>query len=210
MPVFDLFSIGHSNIPAERFMAMLQGAGVKTIADVRTTPASRFSPWFSAKPLATLLARHGIGYVRHGDTLGGRPRDAKLYRDGVADYEAMARQPEFQAGIAGLLAAAAQCRVCIMCAEREPLDCHRCLLVARALVDRGLSVGHLLHDGTVESHRSTEQRLLAPSGVAEELFVTGQDERLAAAYRRRARAFAYRAKTDVGGSGRGANTKRRP
>ena len=68
-------------------------AGVNAIADVRSTPASRFFPWFSAKNLAALLAREGIGYLPYGDELGGRPRDRALYRDGVADYEAMAQQP---------------------------------------------------------------------------------------------------------------------
>jgi uncharacterized protein (DUF488 family) len=194
MPPFDLFSIGHSNISFERFVTMLQAAGANAVADVRSTPASRFFPWFSAKPLAARLTQHGIGYEQYGATLGGRPHDPQLYSDGVADYEAMARQPEFQNGIAGLLAAAAQCRVCIMCAEREPLDCHRCLLVARALADRGLTIGHVLHDGTIEPHRSTERRLLALSGEGEDLFATGHQERLAAAYRGRARAVAYRVK----------------
>ena len=80
-----------------------------------------------------------------------------------------------------------------MCAEREPLDCHRCLLVARSLAERGLTIGHILHDGTVEPHGATERRLLALTGASDDLFVTGQDERLAAAYRRRARLVAYRA-----------------
>jgi uncharacterized protein (DUF488 family) len=190
---FDLFSIGHSNIAAERFIALLRDAGVDAIADVRSTPFSRRFPWFSGKNLATTLAQHGMTYLPYGDALGGRPRDAALYCDGVADYEAMARQPDFQSGLDRLLADAARSRVCLMCAEREPLDCHRCLLVARALVERGVTVGHILHDGTVEPHAATEQRLLAPTGASDDLFVTGQDERLAAAYRRRARAAAYRA-----------------
>jgi uncharacterized protein (DUF488 family) len=190
---FDLFSIGHSNIPAERFVALLREAGVDAIADVRSTPFSRRFPWFSSKNLAATLAQHGMTYLAHGDALGGRPRDAALYRDGVADYEAMARQPDFQMGLDQLLADAARSRVCLMCAEREPLDCHRCLMVARSLAERGLTIGHILHDGTVEPHTATERRLLALTGANDDLFVTGQDERLAAAYRRRARAVAYRA-----------------
>ena len=190
---FDLFSIGHSNIAAERFLALLRDVGVDTIADVRSTPLSRRFPWFSGKNLAATLTQHGITYLAYGDTLGGRPRDTALYRDGVADYEAMARQPDFQIGLDRLLADAARSRVCLMCAEREPLDCHRCLLVARSLGERGLTIGHILHDGTVEPHAATEQRLLALIGASDDLFVTGQDERLAAAYRRRARAVAYRA-----------------
>ncbi len=194
MSSFDLFSIGHSNIAAERFIALLREASADAIADVRSTPFSRRFPWFSAKTLAATLTQHGMTYLAYGDALGGRPRDATLYRDGAADYEAMAQRPEFQIGLDRLLADAARARVCLMCAEREPLDCHRCLLVARALAARGLAIGHILHDGTIEPHQATEQRLLALAGEGDDLFATGQNERLAAAYRRRARAVAYRAK----------------
>jgi uncharacterized protein (DUF488 family) len=193
MSSFDLFSIGHSNIPAERFTGLLRHAGVNAIADVRSTPFSRRFPWFSSKNLATTLAQHGIAYLAYGEALGGRPRDAALYRDGVADYEAMARQRDFHIALDRLTAEGPQRCVCLMCAEREPLDCHRCLLVARALAERGLTIGHILHDGTVEPHAATEQRILALTGASDDLFVTGQDERLAAAYRRRARTAAYRA-----------------
>jgi uncharacterized protein (DUF488 family) len=196
MPSYDLFSIGHSNIPAERFLALLQGAGVNAVADVRSTPHSRFCPWFSHKPLAAALSAAGIGYTPMGDTLGGRPRGDTLYRDGAADYEAMAIEPRYVTGLDRLLEVAARSRVCLICAEREPLDCHRCLLVARSLAGRGAAVGHILHDGAVEAHAETERRLLALDEKAVpqtcDLFTSGQHERLAAAYRRRARAVAFR------------------
>ncbi len=192
MAAFDLFTIGHSNISATRFIAMQRAAGVSAVADVRSTPFSRFCPWFSAKNLAPLLADAGIGYLSYGETLGGRPRDPSLYRDGVIDYQAVARQREFLTALDRLTDAAARRPVCIMCSEREPLDCHRCLLVARALAARGLAIGHILYDGTIEPHRVTEQRLLALEGG--DLFATGQAERLAAAYFRRARAVGYRPK----------------
>jgi uncharacterized protein (DUF488 family) len=198
MAAFDLFSIGHSNIPAERFLSMLTGAGVNAIADVRSTPFSRFFPWFSVKNLAPLLAQESMLYLPYGEPLGGRPRNPALYCDGIADYDAMAQQPEFAAGLGRLLTDAARCRICLMCAEREPLDCHRCLLVMRALAGQGLAVGHILHDGTIEPHAATEQRLLELDGEPEDLFTSGQSGRLAAAYRRRARAVAYRAKPQGG------------
>ncbi len=194
MPSFDLFSIGHSNIPAERFATMLQDAAVTAVADVRSVPNSRWFPWFSQKALAAQLNGIGIAYTAMGDTLGGRPRDGSLYRGGVADYVAMARQPEFCGSLDRLQESVACSRVCLMCAEREPLDCHRCLLVARRLAERGLAIGHILHDGIIEPHTATEQRLLALDGEAGDLFPAGQDGRLAAAYRRRARAAAFRQK----------------
>jgi uncharacterized protein (DUF488 family) len=74
MAAFDLFSIGHSNIAAERFVALLRASGINVIADVRSAPYSRFFPWFSAKNLARLLADEDIGYLSCGADLGGRPR----------------------------------------------------------------------------------------------------------------------------------------
>jgi uncharacterized protein (DUF488 family) len=204
MTAFDLFSIGHSNIPADRLIAMQRAAGVNVIADVRSTPFSRFCPWFSAKNLAPQLAKASIGYTAYSVELGGRPNDSALYREGVADFEAMARQASFQTGLDRLVAEAARSRLCMMCSEREPLECHRCLLIARALAARGLNVGHFLHDGGIEPHAVTEQRLLALEGNEENLFVTGHSERLAAAYLRRVRDVAYRSKP--GAAGRTAKT----
>ncbi len=204
---FDLLTIGHSNMPAERFANLLRDAGVNAIADVRSTPASRRFPWFSGKNLAARLRQDGILYLPFGDTLGGRPRESSLYGDGIADYEAMARRPEFCRGLDRLCAAAAQHRVCLMCAEREPLDCHRCLLVARALAARGIGIGHILHDGAVTPHAAIERQLLADYGDGIDLFSAGQSDRLAAAYRRRARAVAYRATTATSGAKAAAETR---
>src|ERR1700683_251973 len=114
MQSFDLFSIGHSNIPAERFVGMLRGAGVNAIADVRSTPVSCRFPWFSGKNLAPRLQGDGIAYMPFGDSLGGRPRDPALYRDGVADYEKMAQQPEFCVGLDQVLTVAGQHWVCLL------------------------------------------------------------------------------------------------
>jgi uncharacterized protein (DUF488 family) len=188
-----LLTIGHSNQPADRFIALLKGAGVTAIADVRSVPFSRRFPWFSGKALAERLAREGISYLALGDALGGRPRDPRFYCDGVADYEAMAATAEFRAGLDRVTAETRRHRLCLMCAEREPLDCHRCLLIGRALVGRGLTLGHVLADGTIEPHAATEARLLALAGGAPDL-LRDDAGRLADAYRRRARSIAARIK----------------
>jgi hypothetical protein len=191
---FDLFSIGHSNHPLERFLALLEGAQVETIVDVRSKPFSRRFPWFSQTPLAERLREAGIAYLWRGEALGGRPADPALMRDGVADYDTMAQTPAFETALAELITDARKnTRSCLMCAEREPLDCHRCLLIARALAARGLSVGHILADGTIEPHARTEDRLLALTKTDADLFAADRAARLADAYRRRAGKAAYRA-----------------
>jgi uncharacterized protein (DUF488 family) len=182
---FDLLTIGHSNQPADRFMALMQGAGVTAIADVRSVPFSRRFPWFSGRMLAPRLQSADIAYLPFGEALGGRPRDPALYRDGVADYEKMAAAMQFRAGLDRLDEAMGRFRLCVMCTEREPLDCHRCLLVGRALAERGFALGHILIDGTIEPHALTEDRLLGHAGGSDDLF-GGRADRLAQAYRDRA------------------------
>ncbi len=189
----NLLTIGHSNLPADQFLALLKAHDVTAIADVRSVPFSRRFPWFSSRTLAERLQSKGIAYVMLGDTLGGRPANPALYRDGVADYEAMAGTADFRAGIDRVATAMIPHRLCLMCSEREPLDCHRCLLVGRALVKRGYTIGHILGDGAVEPHSATEERLLAGlrPGAGADLF-GDRESRLAEAYRRRAHRIAAR------------------
>jgi uncharacterized protein (DUF488 family) len=189
----DLMTIGHSNLPADRFITLLRDSKVSAIIDVRSVPFSRWCPWFSSKPLATGLAAGGVAYLQLGDELGGRPRDPQLYCDGIADYEAMARRPEFGAGLDRVIDETRRHRVCLLCSEREPLDCHRCLLVGRALAERGVTPGHIRADGTIEPHAMTEQRLLKLAGGEADLF-GDPAARLADAYRQRARRAAARRK----------------
>lgn len=192
---FDMLTIGHSNLSAAHFDALLREVGVTAIADVRSVPFSRRFPWFSAKTLAQRLHSAGVAYFSHGDTLGGRPKDPALYCDGVADYDAMAATAEFRDGLVRVTEEARHHRLCLLCAEREPLDCHRCLLVGRALVRRGVLVGHILADGRIEPQGETEERLLSLTAKAQtaDLF-NDRPTRLTDAYRRRARAVAARSK----------------
>jgi uncharacterized protein (DUF488 family) len=192
-PVYDLFTIGHSTQPIERFVALLHAAGANSIVDVRSVPFSRRSPWFSRARLEEQLRRDRISYLALGHALGGRPRDPSLYRDGIADYQAMAATPHFQEALDTVLAQSRTLRPCLMCAEREPLDCHRCLLVGRALAARGVAIGHILADGSIEPHAQTEERLIVLAGKKADLFADPA-ARLDEAYRRRNRAVAARLK----------------
>ena len=171
---------------------MLEGAGATAVADIRSAPVSRFSPHFNRGALAASLAERNIAYIFLGNELGGRPARPELYSEGVADYGKMAASNEFRAGIARLTEAAARHRVAVMCAEADPLDCHRCLLVARALARDGIEIGHVLASGAVMPHREAEDRLLQLAGLTEaSLLLSSRDERLAEAYRARARKRAY-------------------
>jgi uncharacterized protein (DUF488 family) len=188
-----ILTIGHSRHSLEQFIALLEGAQVTAIADVRSAPMSRFSPHFNRGALAASLAAQGIDYVFLGKELGGRPERPELYTDGVADYEKMAASAEFRAGLAQLKEAAERRRIAMMCSEADPLDCHRCLLVGRALAGAGIDVGHILASGKVITHDEAEDRLLELENLADAgLLLRSRAERLVEAYRSRNRKAAYR------------------
>ncbi len=185
-----IFSIGHSNHDYEAFLALLRSAGIGTIADVRSVPYSRRVPHFNLQRLSGQLERDGIGYCYVRQELGGRPNDPELFRDGRADYERMAARPSFAHGLM-LLLSHAPSRTAMLCSERDPLDCHRCLLVGRALWQRSVPVAHILVSGETLSQQRIEQRLLDELDAGEPDLFTSPEERLAAAYRLRASKVAF-------------------
>lgn len=156
----QILTIGHSTHDYDVFLALLRGAGVTAIADVRTYPFSRRVPQFDRDTLAARLRADGIAHVHLGDALGGRPRDPALRRGGVVDYERVAATPAFAAGLDRVIAGAGRHRIALMCAERDPRDCHRGLLVGRALDERGIDVAHILPDGRIEPHADVVADLL--------------------------------------------------
>jgi len=190
-------TIGHSNHPIGDFLGRLAGAGIEAVADVRSVPYSRRFPQFSKEPLAAALGERNIAYVFLGRELGARRDEPEAYLGDRADYERVAALPAFADGLARLLDGARRYRIALMCAEREPLDCHRTVLVARRLVERGAAVRHILADGGIEPHAETERRLLALTGqdVPDLLAAAGDGlpaDPLARAYVLRGREIAYR------------------
>lgn len=187
----EILSIGHSTLDYPSFALRLKVEGVTAVADVRTVPYSRHQPHFSRNELKGALALDAIGYVFLGRELGGRPDRLDLYTDGVADYEKMARTSAFASGLERLEKGARIYRIAMMCSERNPLDCHRCLLVGRALKEHGHYVRHLLPEGRSLDQDKIEAQLLAMAGRAEEDMFASQQDRLAEAYRLRARKVAF-------------------
>ncbi|HSI02546.1 MAG TPA: DUF488 domain-containing protein, partial [Reyranella sp.] len=173
-------TIGHSNHPIERFVALLRSGEVERLVDVRSMPWSRRWPQFGRERLARSLADAGIAYVWEGEALGGKPRSGGGYDD-------LAARPDFTDAIGRLIADSGDRALCLMCAEKEPLDCHRTVLVSRRLAERGATVEHLLADGTVRPHAEVEDALLEKIGGGD-LF-EDRDQRLAHAYAARERAM---------------------
>ena len=160
-----IYTIGHSVHSFERFIELVRAQGVSAICDVRSQPYSRRSPHFNRESLHSELERQAIAYVFLGDALGGRSSDPACYENGRVDYRRVAATPAFRQGLQRLLKGIEQFNVALLCAEKDPLACHRTLLVCRHLRSPDLSIRHILDDGTVESHESAERRLLDVVGL---------------------------------------------
>jgi uncharacterized protein (DUF488 family) len=156
-----IFSIGHSNHSIEKFISLLKYSEVNMVVDVRSAPFSRMFPQFNQDALRKSLISHGIGYLFLGDQIGGRSNDPDDYLDGQVIYRSLASKEAFKAGIKRLRDGSLKYQIAIMCSEKEPLDCHRTLLVSEALVANGAVVSHIHADGTRESHGDVLARLLA-------------------------------------------------
>ncbi|MBD1814520.1 DUF488 domain-containing protein [Microcoleus vaginatus DQ-U2] len=157
----ELFTIGHSNLSIEAFVLLLQQHGITAVADVRSHPFSRYLPHFNKSDITASLSSAGIQYVFLGKELGARPEDLSCYdTSGKALYDRIAATPLFSQGIQRLLKGASNYKICLMCAEKDPITCHRTILVCHKLREFNLEINHILSDGKLESHQDLEKRLL--------------------------------------------------
>lgn len=184
-------TIGHSNHAIEAFVALLREHGIAAVADVRSSPFSRYNPQFNRPTLEASLAEAGVRYVFLGEELGARRSEPECYVGGRVDYERVARMPGFRRGLDRVIDGASRMPVAMMCAEHDPLTCHRTILVTRNLAPLVDDVRHIRRDGSIETHAEAEARLLVECGMdVPDLFASPQ-ERIVDAYRHRAGVVGY-------------------
>ncbi|MGB7272000.1 MAG: DUF488 domain-containing protein [Geitlerinemataceae cyanobacterium] len=165
--MMELLTIGHSNHTIESFLDLLQKYEVTALTDVRSHPYSRYLPQFNQRDLKASLRARGIEYVFLGKELGARTDDLSCYVEGKAVYEKIAATEAFQEGIQRVLKGTQKYKIALMCAEQDPLTCHRSILVCQHLRQFDLNISHILKNGDLESHQKLEDRMLAKNGFTE-------------------------------------------
>ena len=199
----DIFTIGHSAHSMGAFRGLLGRHRIDVVADVRSAPYSGYNPQFNQGALRRALAAAGIKYMFLGKELGARSADPLCYVDGKVRYTRLADKPDFKRAIGRLVTGARKgYRIAIMCAEKEPLECHRTLLVAQALDEAGQAVRHILADGVAERHADTMGRLYELTGVARRDMFMGERESLREALMVQEERVAYRADNKAAASRR--------
>jgi hypothetical protein len=192
-----LFTIGHSNHDLGDFLAILVHHGVEALCDVRSRPGSFRFPQFNREPLEAAAGCAKIQYQFLGEALGGRPEDPRVYHsNGQVDYVARRKSPDFSAGVERLRELSRSANIALMCAEEDPLQCHRFLMICPALMERGVVPVHIRRGGILESQRDAEDRLLELHGgstfTSGALFASERGSALEEALRQQSEEFAFR------------------
>ena len=187
----QIFSIGHSNHSIDKFLSLLESSKINMVVDVRSAPFSSMFPQFNQETLKKSLGENSIGYLFLGDQIGGRSNDPEDYLDGQVLYKALAQKESFKTGIERLVEGSAKYRIALMCSEKEPLDCHRTLLVSQALASRDIPVGHIHADGTIEAHKDALARLLTLHNLSSPDLFSDDKERVQEALTLQEKKIAY-------------------
>jgi uncharacterized protein (DUF488 family) len=187
-----IFTIGHSTHSPEHLVLLLKRHGITAVSDVRSQPYSRINPQFNREALKSLLISAGISYVFLGRELGARSDDPSCYENGRVQYARLAKTELFQIGISRVIAGSQKHRIALMCAEKEPLDCHRTILVSRSLVAADTEVRHIHADGHTESQDEVLDRLMWQLGIRERDMFLSESDLQTKAYEVQEERIAYR------------------
>lgn len=147
-----IYSIGYGGRTLEELADLLKHFGITHVVDVRTSPFSKFAEQFNRDALQDTSPTLGMKYVFMGKELGGRPECRDCYdEEGRVLYEVVKSQEFFRRGIRQLLkgASAEGRRLCLLCSERKPEECHRSKLIGEALVSEGVELAHISEKGEV-------------------------------------------------------------
>jgi uncharacterized protein (DUF488 family) len=192
----ELFTIGHSNHSLEHFIELLAAYRLSAIIDVRSNPYSKYSPHFNKNVLTSALQNADIAYIFLGRELGAQRSEDDCYMDGQAKYDRIAHLSTFRHGLERVLQEAEHNRVALMCAEADPITCHRTILICRELkkIRPDLKITHILADGTEEQQELSEKRLINLHKLQPELFgdLTSKSGLIEKAYDLQAEKIAYK------------------
>jgi uncharacterized protein (DUF488 family) len=186
----QLHTIGHSAHTSEYFLSLLTRHEIEVICDVRSSPYSQRNPQFNREVLRQQLKKVGINYAFLGKELGARSENLACYIDRKVQYNYLVDEPSFREGLRLLNIEMEKGRVALMCAERDPLTCHRTILICRELRSRDLEIKHILADGAVETNAEAERRLMQLTNITPDMLIH-ESECIEMAYEKQANNIAY-------------------
>lgn len=157
-----IYTIGHSQHNVDYFIDMLKTYNINYLIDVRSMPFSQYASSYNKDILKATLIPCNINYAFMGEYFGARPKNTNLYSEkGYLDFNKMKNSNTFLRGMENVLKGIEQGnRIAFMCTEKDPIECHRAILVGNAFYEQGIDVEHILANNTLQNHSVLNKRLV--------------------------------------------------
>jgi uncharacterized protein (DUF488 family) len=191
-----IYTIGYSTHSIQTFEALLSKYSISALVDVRTSPYSKFKPEFNKQNLAKSLKQSKVAYLFMGEELGARSIDPGCYINGRVSFTLLAQTENFRRGISRLSDGMQEYVIALMCAEKDPITCHRTILISRYLEKVGITVKHILDNGLIETTSDIEKRLLKLYKLEQLDFFTYPSDAIETAYLKQEHNISYNLKSD--------------
>lgn len=157
----EIYTIGYSGFKLEDFICVLKSYNINGLIDVRSTPVSKYYTDYNKQELSASLKKMDIAYRNYKYEFGARQTEHKYYPNGYLDFKLFAKSERFQEGMNRLISAMPSgFRFALMCSEKDPISCHRTIMVAREFNERGILAKHILADGSICTQLDIENRLV--------------------------------------------------
>lgn len=190
-----LYTIGYSCFTIDSFISALKNHDISAVVDVRSTPFSRFKPDFNRDNIKLSLNNEDITYVFLGEQCGARTDAPDCYLNGKVSYAKLAENAEFKNGLGRIMNGMNKYKVALMCAEKDPISCHRAILISKNIQSKDVLIKHILENGDIEEHSKSELRLMKLYGLDQEDLFNSFEDRLSDAYEQQAKKIAYAEET---------------
>lgn len=157
----EIYTIGYSGFKLEDFVRVLDHYNINGLIDVRSMPMSQHYTDYNKQELSVFLKKNGIAYRNYKDEFGARQAERRFYPNGYLDFLLFAKSERFREGMNRLIAAMPLgYKFVLMCSEKDPICCHRAIMVAREFNDNDVSAKHILADGSICTQEDIENRLV--------------------------------------------------
>lgn len=187
-----LYTIGYSSYDISHFISILKKQQIEALVDVRSIPYSKFAPDYNTDNIKKLLENNSIYYLNFGDGLGARTKIEECYKNNIAQYSLISETPKFKEYTKRIISGLEKFNIVLLCAESDPLKCHRDIMICRYLKKYINNISHILQNEIIEDNKQTEIRLLKEYHLEQEDFFSNYIDRLNEAYDLRSNEIQYK------------------
>ena len=158
----EIYTLGHSNYPFDKFIEILKKYNINCVVDIRAIPYSKYNTQYNKEFFQSNLKKLGYTYIYMADEFGAKRKTRISYNDeGYADFDKVILEDDFKRGIERIkMGCSKNYKIVILGAMQEPIRCPRAILLGKELIKEGFDVKHIMHEGNLKTQEELEEQLL--------------------------------------------------